>query len=79
MSGRVPSNAWHSMSPQNLGPSSYSGINGFGNQLPPRSAASVMPSNSVRLSDYTFSIEVISIATLMKNRLPNLVVIIFLV
>ncbi|KAA8527351.1 hypothetical protein F0562_034934 [Nyssa sinensis] len=37
MGGHIPPNAWHPMSPQNLGPSSNSGIHGFGNQLLPRS------------------------------------------
>ncbi|GKV37905.1 hypothetical protein SLEP1_g45871 [Rubroshorea leprosula] len=41
----VTSNAWHPMSPENIGPPSNPGIRGFGSQLPPRSGDLTMPSN----------------------------------
>ncbi|KAI8010828.1 Flowering time control protein FCA [Camellia lanceoleosa] len=44
MHGRIPPNAWHPMSPQNMGPSLNAGIQGFGSQLLPRSGDLVMPS-----------------------------------
>ncbi|XP_031252191.1 flowering time control protein FCA isoform X2 [Pistacia vera] len=45
MGDRIPQNAWHPMSPQNMGPSSNPGIRGFGNQLLPRSGDLGMPLN----------------------------------
>ncbi|XP_057957322.1 flowering time control protein FCA isoform X3 [Malania oleifera] len=44
MGGRMPPNAWHPMSPENMGPSSNSSIHGFGSQLLPRSGDVAMPS-----------------------------------
>lgn len=46
--GRIPTNAWHPMSPQNLGPPSD--IHGFGNQPLPRSGDGSMPSTPVRMA-----------------------------
>ena len=45
---QIPQNAWHPMSPRNMGPLSNPGIRGFGNQLPPRSGDLGMPLNPVR-------------------------------
>ncbi|GAY35670.1 hypothetical protein CUMW_017680 [Citrus unshiu] len=42
---QIPQNAWHPMSPRNMGPLSNPGIRGFGNQLPPRSGDLGMPLN----------------------------------
>ncbi|KAJ8767319.1 hypothetical protein K2173_017363 [Erythroxylum novogranatense] len=42
---RIPPNAWHSMSPKNLGPTNNNGVHGFGTQLPPRSGDLAVPSN----------------------------------
>ncbi|KAI8011590.1 Flowering time control protein FCA [Camellia lanceoleosa] len=44
MHGRIPPNAWHPMSPQNMGPSLNAGMQGFGSQLLPRSGDLAMPS-----------------------------------
>lgn len=49
-SGRIPPNAWHPMSPQNLGPSSNAGIHGFGNQSLPRSGDGSISSTPVRMT-----------------------------
>ncbi|KAJ8573949.1 hypothetical protein K7X08_010460 [Anisodus acutangulus] len=43
--GHVGPNAWRPMSPENLRPISNQGIHGFGNQFPPRSADTTMPSD----------------------------------
>lgn len=48
MGDRIPQNAWHPMSPQNMGPSPNPGIRGFGNQLLLRSGDQGMPLNPVR-------------------------------
>lgn len=48
MIDRIPPNAWHQMSPRNMGPLSNPGVRGFGNQLPPRSGDLGMPLNPVR-------------------------------
>ncbi|XP_052207022.1 flowering time control protein FCA [Diospyros lotus] len=44
MPGRAPSNAWQTTSPQNLGSFPNAGIQGFGNQILPRSADATMNS-----------------------------------
>ncbi|XP_010267944.2 PREDICTED: flowering time control protein FCA isoform X2 [Nelumbo nucifera] len=46
MSGHVPPNAWHPMSPRNLGPSSQSSPRGFGGNLVARPGAPTMPSTT---------------------------------
>ncbi|KAK8661846.1 hypothetical protein V6N13_091437 [Hibiscus sabdariffa] len=45
MGDRVPPAAWHSMSPQSMGPTSNPGIRSMGNQLLPRSADPAIPLN----------------------------------
>ncbi|XP_059632819.1 flowering time control protein FCA isoform X2 [Cornus florida] len=44
MRGGIPPNAWHPMSPQDLGPGSNARMHGFGSQLLPRSGDMAMPS-----------------------------------
>ncbi|XAR56976.1 hypothetical protein NMG60_11024965 [Bertholletia excelsa] len=44
MRGRLPSNSWRPMSPQDLGPSSNPAMQGFGGQFLPRSGDMAMPS-----------------------------------
>ncbi|KAK4380131.1 hypothetical protein RND71_001993 [Anisodus tanguticus] len=43
--GQVGPNAWRPMSPESLRPISNQGMHGFGNQFPPRSADTTMPSD----------------------------------
>ncbi|KDP27944.1 hypothetical protein JCGZ_19024 [Jatropha curcas] len=51
MGDRGTPNAWHQMSPQNMGPSPNAGVRGFGSQLIPRSGDLSVPSNQGGPSD----------------------------